>query len=223
MSGVAFYLVGINIEEPVVSFILINTISVVLSLVVAFALTKRKNLVSEMEYHSVLKPISICIIPLCVVLSTYSNNHKFKVWYNLFITVFVIIVILYFKKVEKAEHEIKLKEMELNITRVYGGMFEDVISDIRRKQHNYKEQIAAIYSTHKTAQSLDELIEYQKGYCDMLQEDSKYDFILTACHEPILAGFIYYKCLDGLSKNIIVECNIRFNQWDCEIKLYQLI
>ena len=160
MSGVAFYLVGINIEEPVVSLILINTISVVLSLVVVFVLTKRKNLVSEME---------------------------------------------------------------LNITRVYGGMFEDVISDIRRKQHNYKEQIAAIYSTHKTAQSLDELIECQKGYCDMLQEDSKYDFILTACHEPILAGFIYYKCLDCLSKNIIVECNIRVNQWNCEIKLYELI
>lgn len=223
VSGVTVSLVGVKLKEQVVSLILINILSLLLALLTVMIARKRENNVIDNKYHSILKPIIVCFVPMVAVAVTYLTRHKFNVWYNFFITIFVLLVILYFEKVEKAKYEIQRKEMELNINRVYGALYEDVINDIRRKQHNYKEQIAAIYSSHKTAQSMEELVIRQKEYGDMLLEDSKYDFILTSCNEPILAGFIYYKCLDGLSRNVKVDCKIRVNQWSCKIKLYELI
>lgn len=223
VSGVLFYLLGFEIEEHVISLILINSISLFLSVLIKIVGGKKRIAIPEKRYYTIAEPILVCALPLSVVLVAYFTDHKFKVWYNLFGAFFVLIVIVCLEKIQKTEYEKKQKELELNINGVYGDLYEDVISDIRRKQHNYKEQIAAIYSSHKTAQSMEELVKRQKEYCDMLLEDSEYDFILTSCNEPILAGFVYYKCLDGLKRNVKVECNIRVNQWNSTIKLYELI
>lgn len=153
----------------------------------------------------------------------YIINHEFYIVYNFFIDNIYVCCVYLFGKIQKAKYELQQKEMELDINRVYGDMYSEVINNIRRKQHNYKDQIAAIYSTHKTANSMEELVEWQRKYCDMLLEDGQFDFILTSCQEPILAGFLYYKCLEALNLNVNIDCKIRINKWECAVKLYELI
>lgn len=224
LSGIIVAYVAAGIKWEVLKLLLLNGIALGLSFCFAKIYKKRdKRSNGEIDYKSLISTIIICIFPILILVLGYAFNHRLKIWYNTFVVVLWIIVILYIDKVQKIQYEMKRKEMELSINRVYGGLYEDVINDIRRKQHNYKEQIAAIYSSHKTAQSLEELVKRQKEYCDMLLEDSKYDFILTSCSEPILAGFVYYKCLDGLSRNVKVDCKIRVNQWNNKIKLYEMI
>lgn len=223
VSGIVLSLVIYKLKEYAVVLVLANSMSVLISIVLSVIVRRRKNTLEKIRYYTSIKSLIVCFLPLFVILVAYTVKHEFYVWYNLFITIYMVVVFWYLRKVHKAECAIQQKEMELKINCVYGGLYEDVLDIIRRKQHNYKNQLAAIYSTHKTAQSLNELIQMQREYCDMLQEDSQFEFIMMSCREPILAGFIYYKCVEGLNQNINVDCKISINQWNCKVKLYELI
>lgn len=213
-----------NISEEISKFIIMNIVSFSIANIVKFITkNKKKKMFSDMDYKLQLSSVMLCMIPVSLTVVDYFCDHKTRVWYDVLIIIFFVIVISYLKRIQKVEFEIKQKEMELNINRIYGALYEDVINDIRRKQHNYKEQIAAIYSSHKMADSKDELINQQKQYCDMLLDDSKYDSVLTSCNEPVLAGFIYYKCLDCLKRNVKVDFKISVNEWKSELKLHELI
>ena len=221
ISGIIFSLILYKLKDYSLILVLINSISVVLSVL----LTKiiKKSSIHIIKYYTNVKSIIICLIPLIVVILVYIINHEFYIVYNFFIVIYMFVVFIYFGKIQKAKYELQQKEMELDINRVYGDMYSEVINNIRRKQHNYKDQIAAIYSTNKTANSMEELVEWQRKYCDMLLEDGQFDFILTSCQEPVLAGFLYYKCLEALNLNVNIDCKIRINKWECAVKLYELI
>ena len=223
ISGIIFSMVVYKVEDYELILVLVNSMSVMLSVLFTLMVKNKKNSVNEINYYIDIKSIIICLVPLIDAWLLYFIKHKFYVFNNLVIVIYMIIVFVYFGKIQKAKYELQQKEMELDINRVYGDMYSEVINNIRRKQHNYKDQIAAIYSTHKTANSMEELVEWQRKYCDMLLEDAQFDFILTSCQEPILAGFLYYKCLEALNLNVNIDCKIRINKWECAVKLYELI
>lgn len=216
--------IGFYLTNKSWKLVLINAVSLSIAFLITHIIKKkRKSVNMKIEYKSLVKTILICIIPIGILILAYIDSHKMKIWYNVFVAAFSVIVLWYFVKVQRTKAEMEQKELELNINRLYGNLFENDINNIRKKQHSFKNQLAAIYSSHKTAKSLNELIELQKRYCDMIQEESEYEYILTVCNEPILAGFLYYKCVYCKSKKVKVDANIRVDKWSCDIMLYELI
>ena len=60
------------------------------------------------------------------------------------------------------ENEINIKNHEIELQRIYGGMYEDLLGEIRRKQHDYKNQLGAIRSIHMVAESNIELKDIEQ-------------------------------------------------------------
>ena len=126
-------------------------------------------------------------------------------------------------KAQEARHELEKKRLELQMQEIYGGAYKDLISEVRRKQHDFTNQLGAIYSMHLTARSLEELVEQQQKYGDVLLESSQYDKILTGCNNSILAGYLYYKCVAYEKSNVHVDYQVHVDTAYCSLSLHEII
>jgi len=124
---------------------------------------------------------------------------------------------------EQAQNEIAKKNHELELQKKYGDNYDHLLYEIRRRQHDYKNQLGTLYSMHITAKSLDDLISMQKEYGDILLEESRFDSILTHCNNPILAGFLYYKCVECEKIEVKVNYDIYIGQAECRFSLREII
>lgn len=224
VSGILAVLFKRYIKDDLYFLILINTVSLGVAVLIKSIVDKKRiKAMGEFEYKSVFKMILVCFMPLCIVLLLYYFTHGIRIWYTILLVVFEVIIFLYFDKLQKSEYKIKQKELELNMNKVYGGLYEKVITDVRRKQHEFQNQLAAVYSSHKVAASFEELVEIQEKYCNLIREDQAYNFILTSCSEPVLAGFLYYKCRTFKEQMVETVCDIHISRWNCDMPLHEAI
>ena len=129
--------------------------------------------------------------------------------------VFIILVIVLIQKWFESK-------AELEEERVYNDAFKSLVNDVRRKQHDVKNHLNAIYSQHYTHNTYESLVESQKEYCDLLIQTSKYDKLLSI-PIPILAGFLYSKFLEIENKGVDVDYNIRLTSSSLSIPLHEVI
>lgn len=157
------------------------------------------------------------------LVSEYYFNSKPINKYIVVISIFVICIFFYVHRLERAQNEIEKKNYELELQKIYGEAYESLLLEVRKRQHDYKNQIAAIYGMHLTARTLDELVSMQKMYGEELRKECKFDSILTCCNNPIFAGFIYYRCVTCENENIAVDYNIHIEQAECRFALHEII
>lgn len=141
----------------------------------------------------------------------------------LFLLILVVLMLFCLYRLEQANNEIARKNYELEVQRVYGGAYEELLSEVRRRQHDYKNQLGAIHSMHLVANSLEELVDMQKEYMDGLQSDSKYDSILTRCNNAILAGYLYHRCISCEQVGVEVDYDIQIGQAKCCFAVHEII
>ncbi len=92
-----------------------------------------------------------------------------------------------------SEMEKEEKQEELKMYELYTKTFEDLITAIRIKQHEFHNHINAIKCLPYTAQNAEELIAEQNRYCDVVLEDTQIVKLLKLESSPVLCGFLYSK------------------------------
>lgn len=162
-------------------------------------------------------------LQIAALFTEYHYSKSTVKMYILIVSTFLICIFLYVNKLKQAQNEIARKNYELELQKIYGETYEQLLGEVRKRQHYYKNQLAAIYGTHLTAKTLDELVNMQKKYGEELRKDNKFDSILTGCNNPILAGFIYYRCVACDNENIVVDYDIHIEQATCRIALHEII
>ena len=136
----------------------------------------------------------------------------------LFITMFSVFLFRW----QKSMYEIEQKEREFKITNLYNGVFEELIGTIRRRQHDFHNQIDAIYGMHLTAKSYDELVKMQDEYCKNLVYENRYYKVLSCTNNSTLSGFLYTKFTNAEKRGIEVECTVSFME-NTSISVYDLV
>lgn len=94
------------------------------------------------------------------------------------------------------------KQEELKMYELYTKTFEDLITAIRIKQHEFNNHINAIKCLPYTAQNAKELIAEQNRYCDAVLEDTEIVKLLKLESSPVLCGFLYSKLIFAQSLDI---------------------
>lgn len=162
-------------------------------------------------------------VTIVLLLFDYYYIHKNVNIYIICILFFLLLLLLFLYRLEKARNEIEKKNYELELQRAYGGAYEELLATVRRRQHDFKNQLGAIYSMHLVANSLEELICMQNEYGDTIRYDSKFDSILTGCNNSILAGYLYHRCVACEQNGILVYYNIQLDQAECRFQLHEII
>ena len=116
----------------------------------------------------------------------------------------VLVLILWMS----SEMEKEEKQEELKMYELYTKTFEDLITAIRIKQHEFHNHINAIKCLPYTAQNAEELIAEQNRYCDVVLEDTQIVKLLKLESSPVLCGFLYSKLIFAQSLDINVKYEV---------------
>ncbi len=93
---------------------------------------------------------------------------------------------------------IRNQEKELKMYRLYIQPLEELVKEIRVRQHEFDNHINAILNMHLTVDNYEELVEKQSQYIMEIRRDSAGKFLpLLRISDKVLAGFLYSKIVSS--------------------------
>lgn len=205
-------------------FLLVNIFSLIamICLISCVDINKLYNKAIEWD-KTIIKMLSIVFLLFFYLVIQYKLKEKMAILAYFICAIMIFIVVKMALDWKCDRDEMKRKSLELHMHELYGKTYEGMIENIRVRQHDFKNQLAAIYGMHLTAENFEELVEQQKKYCDFLMEESRYDSILTKCNDKILAGFLYTKFNEWEKRGVNFKFDISLEDSKCKLATYELI
>lgn len=106
---------------------------------------------------------------------------------------------------------IRNQEKELKMYQLYIQPLEELVKEIRARQHEYDNHINAILNMHLTVDNYDELVEKQSQYILETRRDSASRYLsLLRISDKVLAGFLYSKIVSSPEN---VETDVEVRNW----------
>lgn len=149
--------------------------------------------------------LSVGIIIGCV----YLVQSMDVVYYVPYLIVCVASVILCILAASWEAYKLKAKEKEaeLRMYELYGESFENLLLEIRMRQHEFNNHLSAVFSQHLTCDTYEELVDKQKEYSGQIMSENRYERLLVSGNS-ILTGFLYGKFVEAEQKGVDVSYKI---------------
>lgn len=104
---------------------------------------------------------------------------------------------------------IRDQEKELKMYQLYIQPLEELVKEIRARQHEFDNHINAILNMHLTVDNYEELVEKQSKYILEIRRDSASRFLpLLRISDKVLAGFLYSKIVSS-PENVDTDVEVR--------------
>lgn len=152
-----------------------------------------ENLKKRSNKYIVLFVISIAF-GVIVNMINFDERMTFGEGLYLFLLVCIFLIMIY---------KISKEQIELEVRREYEKRYDEVISEIRARQHKFTNQLNSIYSLHKLYDNYDELVEHQMIEMERLNQYAMPNKILIL-ERPLVITHIYNKLCEAKEKNIDV-------------------
>ena len=123
---------------------------------------------------------------------------------------------------QKNQNKVKEQKMELQMHQLYDDSYNELITDIRRRQHDFSNHLNTITAMGVIYDNYEELVRNQSGYIGALKEENKYSKLLSLGNAAIV-GFLYSKFLQAEKKNIRVEFELQSPSMKCRIPDYKIV
>ena len=188
-----------------------------------YSLTKKKR--HEMfGFNKFTIPMLLYImgIVLFIKYDYEKNNHGYTSLYILLILLLLAFVIVIVRDL-KINHRLEQKQLELELREKYEETYAMLLEEMRRKQHDYNNQVSALYSIQLIEGDKTEITKIQKEYCEQLLKLGEYDDLILNCDNPVLSGYIYTRCNEALRLGIKIQPRISCTNKDYNIALHEII
>ena len=117
--------------------------------------------------------------------------------YRIFIMFLLMVVIVFWGIADWRKNYILMqkKETELKLYQHYVQPLEELVKEIRAKQHEFDNHLNAILNMHLTVDNYEELVERQSEYItEVIKDDDSRRYLpLLRISDKVLAGFLYSK------------------------------
>ena len=119
------------------------------------------------------------------------------------------------------------KENELKLYQHYIQPLEELVKEIRARQHEFDNHINSILNMHLTVEGYDELVAQQSAYIAGIvkDDDSRKYFPLLRISDKVLAGFLYSKIVRAPSivKTDVIVKNLEIISGISEHHLIEIV
>ena len=122
-----------------------------------------------------------------------------------------------------SENEKKNKARELQLYELYNKTFEEAITAIRARQHEFDNHINAIKCLQFTIDNQKDLAKAQNEYCDKVLNQNSLNKLLKLQTEPIITGFLYSKFMNAKEQGINVIHEVHSIKFQNIIEINELI
>ncbi len=166
--------------------------------------------------------IFICIFLAANFLVGYKRINKFACLESA--VLFFIIITICVLAIQLGKSKIKSKEIEaeLKMHKLYADSFQNLIENIRSKQHEFDNHINTIYNQHYMYRTYAELVNAQKDYCQAVTKENRYNKLLTTGN-PVIIGFLYGKFMEIEKDGIDIEYRVSIGDLNIGIPVYKLV
>ena len=176
-------------------------------------LLKKTNIYSKTKEFLENSGIKIIISMFVLIYIYFYFAHIFKITGKIPIEIyammlaFMLVTAYIIYSLQKSNYMLKLKEDEINISRMCSESFEQLINHARKNQHDFHNHLLAIKGMQHSIKDFDELVKKQEKYIQKIKENNRYDSILYTIQEPILAGYVFNKVSEIENEKIRVHYN----------------
>ena len=169
--------------------------------------------------------IVVCIVIIALWLINFKKINIIN-WYDLlyYMSFSFCIIMIGFLIIRMGQYKIKSKEIEteLKMHRLYADSFDNLIDNIRSKQHEFDNHINTIYSQHYIFRTYKELVEAQKNYCQVVTTENRFNKLLKSGN-PVIIGFLYGKFVEIDKMGIDISYHISIEEFQVGIPVYKLV
>lgn len=216
-----FKIVGLGIEVIGYAAILSNIL-----IIIALIFFKEKYIKviwkSIYDKKSMIISILFLVILLRFFYLCYINGYvNLEMALQFWVCMLGLIVVVAFWTHAEMNNQHKMKELKMY--ELYNQAFEETITTIRARQHEFENHINAIKCMQYTIGSREQLLFAQEQYCNMVLEECSLSKLLKLKMEPALVGFLYAKMTKMKEKGILVEYDISPIDIRGRIEVYEMI
>lgn len=216
-----FYILQVPIQTMPLRGVLVNFVICVL--VLLWKESFLKILFGKMKEYG-REGIIIVLIIICLHLLFMCNKDGIiKIETLLQFLVQLLVLCLAFVLWYSAEMENRHKEREIKMYKLYNQAFEETISTIRMRQHEFQNHINAIKCMKYAIKNKDELLFAQEEYCNKILNECEIGTLLRLKIEPVLVGFLYARITAAEESGVHIEYEIDSINLAGMIENYEII
>lgn len=141
-----------------------------------------------------------------------------------YIALFLIIIVICILAAQLGKYKIQSKEIEteLKMHKLYADSFQNLIENIRMRQHEFDNHVQTIYNQHYAYSTYEDLVNAQKEYYEAVAKDNRYNKLLIAGN-PVLIGFLYGQFVEAERHNIEVTYKVTIGEFDVGVPIYKIV
>lgn len=170
-------------------------------------LKKIQKIIFQYNKISAVVLINVIAVMMAVVYCWQLDKDLIS-QYTLIILIFVSIWVLINLYILLQKIKLKEREQQLNVHKRYLGFLESQIEDIRKQQHDYKNNLNVIYGLIEIEDSEIARKEIKKYTEKLIQTIQPTDKILSI-NDPILSAVIYSKKSMAESKDVFFTMQVK--------------
>lgn len=206
-----------------IKLLVVNCISFFALLIVVNKVKMKKILSILKNKEKMLQiAISLCMILVFVWLFSYKRFKLLEL--NQAVLLFASVAFIFVLAGQLSKYKVKAKEAEteLKMHKLYSDSFQGLIENIRLRQHEFDNHINTIYSQHYIYHTYEELVEAQKGYCQIVEEDNRFNRLLVSGNS-IIIGFLYGKFVEIDKLGIEISYKVNIKEVNIGVPLYKIV
>lgn len=175
------------------------------------------------EKHNILTYVCICCVVLYLGVNIYKlrMNHFWSGSRFIEIVIWLLLIIVLWLQVQKNKYEKEERERQLHNQERYVQNFEDQLLEVRYKQHDIKNHLAAFQGLAGEVEANKVLISMQENYSNYILQDDSYKRLVEGGN-PIITGFLNEKIKEMEDKKINFQYNIAYMEL-ARLEIYEWI
>lgn len=150
----------------------------------------------DKRIYKVLMGVAFLVVP--AILYLWLGMHKLSSTQALFVIMLAAVLVLLLSIGARVYEVYQKQESEIQMYRMYTKPLEELIREIRARQHEFRNHLNAILNMHLTVDNYDELVRSQSEYILSVADDKRNAYLpLLKISDKILAGFLYTKLVSA--------------------------
>lgn len=171
----------------------------------------RKELILNITFILVMFIYGYCMYRI-------KDSNKIQSDLYVIIVTFASIIACILLRWKEMERETKYQQEQIKLSNRYSEEYNALVEISRKKQHDFKNQINALYGLSDIKAEKE-----QRKYIDKLLDENKVVKILHSVEQPVLAGFLYRKVNEIMAAGINIEFNLSVPDTELAIEVLDCI
>lgn len=212
-----------NPELRTMDVLIINAIMFLTVLIVLkrCSLEKLSDVLQNNEKIIIAVLILIILLAALSILN-YKWTPKIEILYYIVFGISIVLIVITAIDIGRNKIKVKEAEAELRLHKLYEASFQELIDEIRGRQHEFDNHINAIYSQHRLYKTYDELVAAQQKYCDVIVEENHFNKVLSKGN-PVILGFLWSEFSKMRKVGISIEYEINIGNLECSMPIHKMV